>query len=321
VLPLDALTEKGAVVRTASSHYSRGWKEKFGLAERPMAFFSAGYLAGAFAAVYNRPLAEVRARQTQCMSMGAAEDVFEVEAGESNFARYAPRKTAAILPVNNDPEPDSPVDRHGIPRAVLTLPLVGDAKGLIWNFGLYLTRMYADYYNRISFEFERAMIEQAGTHGVEVSRGLFIEAGHVCAFNTLGGVMVSPEWDGLIKPSLRSREDWVHGIVAVMNAFGWGVWKVLDLSPERAVFRIYNDYESLGYQSMYGRAEHPIAYLATGGAAGIMNLVYLGDIASKPALTEQFYNGLFKGGRAYTAKMTACQAQGAPYTEIEAFRP
>ena len=69
---------------------------------------------------------------------------------------------------------------------------------------------------------------------------------------------------------------------------------------------------------MYGTADHGVCYLVTGGFAGIMNLIYLGDIHKKPDLTPQFYDRLFKGGRAYRARMTACQAMGDPYTEIRA---
>ena len=49
-----------------------------------------------------------------------------------------------------------------------------------------------------------------------------------------------------------------------------------------------------------------------------MNLIYLGDIHEKPDLTPAFYDRLFKGARAFQARMTACQAMGDPYTEIRA---
>jgi hypothetical protein len=181
------------------------------------------------------------------------------------------------------------------------MPLLGNDDGLIPAFGVYLTRMYADYYNRISFAFEHEMVAAAGSESIAVSADLFIEAGHACAFNTMGGIMTSPEWDGMILPMLKTREDWLYGIVACTNALGWGVWKVLDVTPRGATFRIYNDYESVGYRRMYGTADHGISYLATGGAAGLMNLIYLGDIHRKPDLTPEFYDRLFKGGRSRRA--------------------
>ncbi len=74
----------------------------------------------------------------------------------------------------------------------------------------------------------------------------------------------------------------------------------------------------MGYRRLYGTTDHGISYLATGGAAGLINLVYLGDIHRKPDLTPELYNRLFKRGGGFEARMTACQATGDPYTEIRA---
>jgi hypothetical protein len=318
LIDLGGVTDRGGDVRTRSTHYSIGWKEKFGLSRAPVAFFSTGFLAGALAAVYGLPLSDVQARQTACLSTGATEDVFVLSRGPANFTIFEPRQSPVLIPVGNDIEPATGVDRPAITRAVAGMPLPVNAEGLIPLFGLYLTRLHADYYNRISYAFEREMTAAAGRQGVEVAADLFIEAGHVCAFNTMGGIMTSPEWDALVLPMLKTREDWVHGIVAWWNGGGYGAAKVVDLSPTQATFRTYNDYESIGYRRMYGTADHGVSYLATGGFAGIMNLIYLGDIHTKPALTPQFYDRLFKGGQAFQARMTACQAMGDPYTEIRA---
>lgn len=318
LIDLGALTERGGDVRTRSTHYSIGWKEKFGRSRTPVDFFSTGFLAGALAAIYGLPLADVQARQTACLSTGATEDVFVLSRGPANFRIFAQRQSPVLNPVADDAEPATSVDRQAITRAVAAMPLPVNAEGLIAIFGLYLTRLYGDYYNRISFAFEREMTEAAGRQGVEVAADLFIEAGHICAFNTLGGIMTSPEWDALVLPMLKTREDWFHGIFAWWNACGYGLAKVIEVSATGATIRIYNDYESVGYRRMYGTADHGISYLVTGGLAGVMNLIYLGDIHTKPALTPEFYDRLFKRGRAYKARMTTCQAMGDPYTEIRA---
>jgi hypothetical protein len=318
LIDLSALTDRGGAVRTHSTHYSTGWKEKFGISRAPVAFFSTGFLAGALAAIYHLPLSDVQARQTACRSMGADADVFELGRGPADFTIFAPRRDTVLIPVGNDVEPATSVDRAAVTRAVAETPLPANDEGLIPVFGVYATRLHADYYNRISFAFEREMTEAAGRQGVEIAADLFIEAGHICAFNTLGGIMCSPEWDALMSPMLKTREDWVHGIVAWWNACGYGAGKVLDLSPTSLTVRLYNDYESVGYRRMYGSADHGVGYLVTGGFAGVMNLIYLGDIQTKPALTPEFYDRLFKRGRAFKARMTASQAMGDPYTEIRA---
>ena len=45
--------------------------------------------------------------------------------------------------------------------------------------------------------------------------------------------MMSQEWDAVVGPMLETREDWVRGIVGVINALGWGVWKVETLQGSR----------------------------------------------------------------------------------------
>lgn len=318
LIDLSGVTERGGEVRTRSTHYSIGWKEKFGTSSAPVAFFSTGFLAGALAAIHGLDPAGIQAQQTACRSTGAEEDVFVLGRGPANFTIFQPRQNAVLIPVGNDAEPPTSVDRAAITRTVAEMPLPVNSEGLIPAFGVYVTRLYADYYNRISFAFEREMTALAGREGVEVAASLFIEAGHVCAFNTMGGIMVSPEWDALTLPMLKTREDWFHGMTAWWNACGYGVAKVLDVSPTGATVRMYNDYESVGYHRMYGTADHGISYLVTGGWAGVMNLIYLGDIHTKPDLTPEFYDRLFKGGRAFQGRMTACQAMGDPYTEVRA---
>jgi len=320
LIDLSAVSDRGGEVRTTSTHYSTGWKEKFGRSQAPVAFFSTGFLAGALAAIYRLDLSSVQARQTQCRSTGAQQDVFVLGRGPANFATFQPRHDTVLVPVAQDTLPSTSVDREGITRAVAGMQLEGNAQGMIPAFGVYLTRMYADYYNRISFAFERNMVAVSGREGIEVASRLFIEAGHVCAFNTMGGIMISPEWDALVLPMLKTRQDWLFGIVACVNALGWGTWKVLDATQEAATFRIYNDYESLGYCSMYGTADHGISYLATGAAAGLMNLIYVGDIHKKPDLTPQFYDRLFKGSGVFDAVMTSCQGKGDPCTDIRVTR-
>ncbi len=316
LLPLDNINEKGGSVSTPCSHYSYAWKEKFGKSETPVSYFSAGFLAGAYAAIYDLELKNVQAEQTACLSVGAEKDQYTVSEGKANFSIFEPKADFTYNETTGYSEIETNVDRDGITKAVAGLPLLGNESGLIPVFGVYLTRMYADYYNRISFEFEKEMIKIAGDDGIAVSSSLFVEAGHVCAFNTFGGIMNSPEWDGLILPSLKNKEDWVSAMTSCVNSLGWGSWKVMEASEKGAVFRVVNDYESIGYKRMYGKAEHGISYLVTGAAAGILDLIYLGDVASKPNFTPEFYEKLFKGPDAYKFELTKCQAQGSEYTEV-----
>ncbi|MFT7486914.1 MAG: hypothetical protein ACI9F9_002771 [Candidatus Paceibacteria bacterium] len=132
--------------------------------------------------------------------------------------------------------------------------------------------------------------------------------------------MTSSEWDALILPNLKNDFEWVHGMVAAVNALGWGRWEVQDLTNDGATFIIYDDYESNGYVSMYGKSDHPVSNLAEGAAAGIMNIVFRGDVASKPALTPEFYDHLFKGEGNFSAEAVKSKAMGDEYSSFRVTR-
>lgn len=211
------------------------------------------------------------------------------------------------------------IDERKIIEAVAGLGIAGNEEGLIPAFGLYLTKHLADYYNRISFATARRLEQTPEL--VEDGRLLLIEAGHVCAFNTFGGVMLSAEWDAVVRPMIESREDWIRGMVAVVNTFGWGRWHVDELVPnQRLAISIDDSYEATGWVRDYPQSQRPRCYLANGGVAGLMNLLYVGDILSAPALTESYYRKLFRGENRFLATEHRCLAKGDPRCEFVAER-
>lgn len=318
---LSGLTEDGGVVEAPSSHYVSSWQSKFGTPIGPVDLFTQGWLGGATAAIYDAPAGSFDVRQVSdggTASAGIRYDVVRDQASHSVWSSVGPGSLTDHGPGETGP---AAVDYEGIYNAVVSLPLVGDQLGLIPAFGVYLTHHYANYYNRISFEFERAMEDRFGEDGIAAANPLLVEAGHVCAFNTFGGIMQSAEWDALIRPTLKTPEDWVHGIVAVVNALGWGRWAVADVAESGATFTLHDDYESVGHLAMYGEADHAISYLAEGAAMGIMNLVYRGDIAKGPGLTTDFYDHLFRSSSSYQARFEASQASGDNETVLRVSAP
>jgi hypothetical protein len=283
-----------------------------------MAFFDTGFIAGALAAAIDAPPGHFQARQLSCIAQGAEANSFEVflSAGRTIFPRRHWGAAPASIPGRTLA---TPVDEDGIVSTLAQMPIVGNDEGLIPAFGVVLTRMYADYYNRVSFEFEHALEKATGE--ASLASLLLIEAGHTCAFNTFGGIMKSDEWYGLIKPMCQTREDWVHGMVAVINALGWGIYRVHELvGDKRLVIRVYNGYEANGYLAMYGKAETPQSFLATAATAGIMNLIYHVDISQKPTLDEAFYEKTFTGEGAFFGVQTKCRAMGDEFDEFVAER-
>lgn len=312
----------GGVVESPGTHYSLTWEAKFGPSKTPVDYFASGWLAGALAAVHGKDPGSYASVQTRCAAMEGVEGcAFELQAGAPNYEVYTPVGVGALTDHQVVEVEENNVDYEGILGALAQMPLVGGEDGIIRAFGAYLTRHYANYYNRISFEFVRAMEAKFPGDGRAAAEPLLIEAGHQCAFYTFGGIMTSTEWDALILPQLKTKADWLHGITACVNALGWGRWQVTDVSEDGARFVLHDDYESVGYLGAYGEADHDVCYLADGGVSGALDLVYLADIASKPTLDPEFYASLFKNKASYSTRIDSCRARGASVTDIRVLGP
>lgn len=319
VVDFSSLTEDGGECQTHSSHFSMGWTEKFGTSDEAVCFFMSGWIVGALAAIYNQELGSYSVVETACQAMENDRDVFLIKKENANYEIYSSVGLGGISAHNVITPPENRVDYEGVFSALTNMDIVGNEDGIIPAFGVYLTRMYANYYNRISFEFLHK-IQELGEEAIDIARDLFVEAGHVCAFNTFGGIMTSAEWDALVKPSLQSKEDWVHGMVAAVNALGWGRWQIKSLSEQEAIFVLHDDYESCGYLAMYGTAKFNISFLAQGACAGIMNLVYIGNVASRPNFTEEFYQHLFKTESSYKMECLSSKAMGDEVTSFRIYK-
>lgn len=320
-LHFDDVQQSGARVEAPTSHYGQclfaTCGGDFAIAQN---LFDQGYAAGAMAAAFNLKAGSYESILERCHSQGGNVGRFQLKEREvpADFFKACGEGYDA----NEHIKPPGPsrgtsIDEPGIHSALSGLDFSGNEEGLIPRFGVMLTDHYANFYNRISFHFLHTL---KSLELMELGEELLVEAAHRCAFNTFGGIMISAEWQAVIEPMCKTAEDWVHGIVAVVNTFGWGTWRVHELSAERLVVRIYDDYESRGYLGMYGRADHPICFLANGGTAGIMNLVYTGHISEKPELDNDFYLKIFEASDRYVARQTQCMAMGHAYTEIVAER-
>ncbi|MFQ5452584.1 MAG: hypothetical protein ACE5D6_00150, partial [Candidatus Zixiibacteriota bacterium] len=318
----NSFDENGGKTTTRSSHYSMAWKTKYEISKKPVCHFACGWLSGTLAAIYDAPIDTFDVEETNCSALeNSNECSFNVRRRDINWTTF---KSVGVGKLNNhhpQPIPENHVDYEGVFQAVTSMDISGNEKGEIPIFGVYLTRMYANYYNRISFEFLRQFCDKFDLEGREIATSLLVEAGHVCAFNTFGGIMISPEWDALIKPNLKTKEDWVHGITAVVNALGWGRWQVTKVCEKEAEFVLHDDYESVGYGAMYGKSEFPVSFLAEGAVAGVMDLIYLGEIQKKPEFTQKFYNKLFKGENSYKVESLSSQAMGDKITSFKVFKP
>ncbi len=317
VADFSDLGAEGGKAVFAMSHYGATLRQACGTDfARPQSLFDAGYSAAAASFISGAPNESLKGSIETCQSMGAKKGLVLVMPCKDRKMHVS--KGLATHVDGEVPAPfESNVDEPGILQALSGLDLAGNEEGLIPRFGVMLTNHFANFYNRISFEFVRRM---GGSGLLEAGEMLLVDAGYRCAFHTFGGIMTSAEWDAVVKPQLRTKEDWVHGMTAVVNALGWGTWRIAEFSDKRLVMRIWDDYESCGYRDMYGKPDRPVSYLASAGVAGMMNLVFIGDVENKPTLDLDYYAKCFEREDVFTSEQTKSLAMGHDYTEIVATR-
>jgi predicted hydrocarbon binding protein len=176
---------------------------------------------------------------------------------------------------------------------------IREEKGIIPLFGVYLSMISVQYYNRISFGFEKKLGNDA------VAEKLLVAAGQECGYATFQGIRSSREWDEVVKPMIERIEDQIYCFVSIAIAFGWGDLAVQELVPgKKLVIRANDSYEAKGYWDSYGKADSGKCYMLRGVAAAFMDLLYGGE----------YPDGCFQ----YKAIETHCQAKGDPHCEFVA---
>jgi hypothetical protein len=356
LLPLVATVKKSVgqsefPLSTSSSHYGQALALNFEKRRGAGEYFDLGFAIGALSAAFGEAFSGELTKEA--ISLKGKQTTFQIYVGGDEFEYLfgleagTPAYLEATGMTSNIPERSvaSNIDEATVIDGVSRAPLLGNRDGLIPAFGVELTRHYADYYNLVSFRFEQQLTEALqkrpsladllvydypalfyykqyiNLEGMSLSRTLLIEAGHICGFNTMGGIMSSEAWEGLVMPMIQTHEDWLHGIVAVINALGWGVWRVEELVPgEKLVLRVWRPYESLGYLRWFGYAQQPVDYLVAGVAASLMNLLYEGDITTRPHLDLAYYHKINRSDTSFWSEQSRCVAMGDPYSEVTVTR-
>ncbi len=320
LIDLSGMNETGVTLNTYKSFFSKTWLIKFEKSDKPVDYYTTGYLAGAYAVIYQKNLSDIHAEQTACMASGEAYNTHVISFGEGNFATYPAKQPTVFKDVPKLSigwEHEEAVTNAFLGAHAL---FVGNEEGFIPAFGVYLVRNQSDYINRLQFEFVRAMSEVAGEYGETLAGELLLEAGHACGFFTYGGLMVSEEWNTVVKPFLKTREDWIKGLASVVNTMGWGYHTAVELSKEHAVFRNYNDFEDLSHLRMYGASKYPVHWANSGGFTGLMQLVYNTDLVNGEVInTEEGFRQMRRAKVKYKTKMTKSIACGDDYLEVEVY--
>lgn len=290
-LHLDTI-EQGIATAT-SSHFVEGWQAGFGERVEPMCLFTKGYLQGVIHAVTGNT---VYVHEDSCKIFGHPHCVFHIDAQRVEPLAHYPKHPVDFTPQSRQHQVFSNLDEAKIIQTFAEMPIYGNDLGLIPIFGVYLSHTPVDFFNLVNILFIEAMRQK---NLINAAKRLLVDTAENCAVNTFGGFMNSLEWQQLIVPQIKDAQDPLFGIIALINALGWGNLRVVALTPgETLVLESLNGYEALGFKAYRDLSPQPQCFMMVGVAAGIMELLY-----SEGTYQERF--GTF------SAQETQCIACGA----------
>jgi len=316
ILHLDA-TPNGGTAEGHHLHYGFAWREKYGSIVRrrtPADAVASGFAAAAVELAFDT--VPMDSTEQQCIAM---------EHDRCSFT-LSPDPSATTRPLLTEDNIDCNPPTRGLEEdriAHITAELRGllatvkcDDRGLVQAFGVYVTRHLTNYYNAISY----ASVERVASRNmalVPMVEGLLRESGHVCVFNTFGGILYSPEWDGLVGRVRGDLEEVVGGCCAIARALGFGSWAISELTPERLVLRTGSEYESPFCQAALGNQCRGTSYFLQGAALAFMRLWQAIDWNSRPGLDQRLYDQLFRSGQVtWHVEQTRTLSAGDPVSEV-----
>jgi len=311
--------ETGGSAEGEFLHCAFTWKEKYGAIIKrlhPVDSFAAGYVAGTVQAVFDSDY-NFTAIETECYAMNAERCHFELEAEldeeDVELVDEAITKIRVKSPCVGLQEQRIVEITKGL-RGFLS-GVAGDERGLVEAFGVFVTRHTTNYYNQLSYN---TIVYMQATHPglLPIAEELIRESGHVCVFNTFGGILYSPEWEGMVGKVTGNLEEIVSSCMAIARALGFGSWAIEELTEQRFVLRTGSEYESPFCAINEIAPKQNNAYFVQGAAVAIMQLWKAIDWNNRPELNQELYKQLFKNDASWEVKQSTSLAAGDPYTEI-----
>lgn len=318
LIDLSSMDENGVEVTTTKSVISKAWEILFESSDKPVDCYTTGFIAAAYAVIYNKELKNIDAKQIECMTMGAEANVHVIKEGSGTFPIYPAKKSIEFNPL---PFPKSHWEHAQTITDMFTdahKNFLGNEEGFIPAFGVYIVNNQSDYVNRVQFEFIKAVEEFAGEYGTTLGSELLMEAGYACGFFTLGGILSSPEWENAVKPYLKEPEDWGYAAIALSNNMGWGYQYIEEISKEKMVFRNYSNFEDYSYLRMYGKSKTFKHWANSGGWSSLMPLLYNSELIKTGKIDFiRLYDEVRKSKFGYSMTRTRGLSCGDKYTEMQ----
>jgi len=305
-------------------HYGHAWSEKYGqVVQRslPADAFAAGFAAAALDVAAGHAEPRFYAKEDACIVTRAPHCHFSI-APESD-AHAHPGSLTKDLSRQRVQTPLEGMHEDMIRTIAaglrdFTAGVAGDSRGLVQAFGVYVTAHLTDYYNAITYG-ALDEISASSPQSVPMLEDLFRESAHVCVFNTFGGILLSPEWEGMVAPLSGDPEEIALGCMAIARALGFGQWVLHDFEPgKRMVMRTPSSYESVYTLERRGIADHPIEYFSQGATLAIAQLAHRVPWTERPMLDRKLYSSLFRGRSPWKVEQTRSLASGHDYSELVA---
>ncbi len=315
----------GGTIRSPSLHYGVAWKEKYGETVRtdtPKDCFASGFAAAATALAYGLPGESLDSKETQCLATRDSQCSFEVTTSTAALPMGRAVDIDTIVPtLKSCPKGKNEAAIDAIVTG-LNQFLAGvkpDSRGLVEAFGVYITLHLANYYNSISFGALRE-VSQRGPEFVDVFADLLRESGHVCVFNTFGGIISSPEWEGLVGAPENNPEVIATWCLAIARALGFGRWSLESFREgQEMVLVTPSNYEApyFGLREKKSVGQESPEYFFQGASAAIMHLAHTVNWQKKPSFTHSAYLKLFEIGELpWITEQSDCASFGTTYSRV-----
>jgi predicted hydrocarbon binding protein len=310
-----SLGSEGGEVVLKESPFARTRHSLLGEAATPVCDVTRGVIAGTLRSQRGRAF---QVEEVACVATGAPGCRFRISAAET--ALEGGEDGLHLEPELRGPAAEAipPGTTPAGVMAALRVLFAADGETLLPPPGGSYGRLWGLLYAESAARFECQIPVRMGQKFATLAPIVLTEVGHLASFHSFGALLRSPEWRERIAPELGDREAAVHALVALLNAFGWGAWRVHVLAPyERFTVRVYDGFEAAGRLDSLEPAG-PSCYFGRGVAAGIMNLIYVADPGSPEPLSTSLYNRLFRSPLSFRTTETRCVAAGDPYCEFVA---
>lgn len=320
---LNILANHGGGTMTGDYlHYGYAWLQKYGqqIRRRTTADpFAAGFGAAAVEVAYDLPKGSLWGREEACIANREDQCQFSIQphnhSQHNNTPHYKEEQLALVKQsLTCKYEPNVAAITEGLVGFLGTLST--DSRGLLEGFGVIVALHLTEYCNRISYG-ALELLQQKNPSVVPMLETLLRESGHVCVFNTFGGILRSPEWEGMVGLPGRTKDMSIYSCTAIARALGFGHWAVAEFVPEqRLVLRCAGTYEAVHYLNHIGRSNQPRCYFLQGAAVAFMQLTHSYDWDERAPFTQELYDSLFRKGLTWQAQETKCMTMGDDYCEV-----